>query len=332
MALFPIEPDRFRNRAAERLVPPRVEGTLKLRDGRRLGFAEFGPARGRPVFWFHGTPGARRQIPDGARMAAHEQGVRLIGIDRPGVGASTPHLYDRILDWADDFAVVADRLGVDDCALIGLSGGGPYALACCAAMPDRITAAAVLGGVAPAQGPDALPGGLVGRTMSLAPLLTRFRTPSALALTGFVWALRPVVSQVFELYARISPEGDRRVFARPEMKAMFLDDILSGSKPGMQAPVFDIILFWRPWGFSLRDLRVPIHFWHGDADNIVPLAHGEHMASLVPGAAVTVRPGESHLGGFAAAEEVLDKLFEMWETRAPAVTTPRTRYPEERGG
>jgi pimeloyl-ACP methyl ester carboxylesterase len=166
------------------------------------------------VFWFHGTPGARRQIPHAARIAAHARGVRLIGIDRPGVGSSTPHLYGRILDWADDFAVVADRLGVEECALIGLSGGGPYALARCAALPERITAAAVLGGVAPTKGPDA-----------------------------FVWALRPFTSPVYDLYARISPEGDRRLFARPEIKTMLFDDIQTDSFPGMRGPVFDLILF-----------------------------------------------------------------------------------------
>ena len=302
------------------LVQPRIEGALTLPDGRRLGFVEFGPARGRAVFWFHGTPGARRQIPDAARIAAHARGVRLIGIDRPGVGLSTPHLYDRIIDWADDFAVVADHLGVDECGLIGLSGGGPYALACCAALPHRIAAAAVLGGVAPTKGTDARTGGLVGRTACFAPLLTRLRTPAELGLASFVWAIRPFGSQVYALYARISPEGDRRVFARPETKAMLLDDIRTGSRPGMRAPVLDLLLFWRPWGFSLRDLRVPLHFWHGDADNIVPLAHGEHMASLVPGATLSVRPGESHLGGFGAADEVLDVLFQMWDTRSPPLT------------
>jgi pimeloyl-ACP methyl ester carboxylesterase len=302
------------------LCPPRIEGTVTLPDGRRLSFAEFGPARGRPVFWFHGTPGARRQIPVPARLAAHEQGVRLIGIDRPGVGASTPHLYGQILDWARDFAIVADRLDVGECGVVGLSGGGPYALACCAAFPDRVAAAAVLGGVAPTKGPDALGGGVVGRTAFLHPILERLHAPSSLGFAAFVWALRPFASPVFELYASLSPEGDRRVFARPEMKAMFIDDLLNGSKPAMRAPVLDLILFWRPWGFSLRDLRVPVRFWHGDADSIVPLAHGEHMVSLVEGATVTVRPGESHLGGFAAAEEVLDWLLEVWDADAPTLT------------
>jgi pimeloyl-ACP methyl ester carboxylesterase len=297
---------------AAELLTPRLEGTLTLPDRRRLGFAEFGPASGRPIFWFHGTPGARRQIPNAARVAAEAQGVRLIGIDRPGVGDSTPHLYDRVVDWADDFTVVADRLGVDGCGVIGLSGGGPYALACCAALPERIRAAAIVGGVAPAIGADATPGGVVGRTAAFAPLLTRLRTPCALTFAGFVWTLRPFASTAFDLYARLSPEGDREIFARPEIKAMFIDDLLNGSKPGMRAPVFDLILFWRPWGFALRDVRVPTHFWHGDADHIVPLAHGRHMASLVPGAQLTVRPGESHLAGFGAVHNVLDSLFGMW--------------------
>jgi len=295
---------------------------VTLPEGRRLGFVEFGRANGRPVFWFHGTPGACRQIPNAARQVALVRDIRLIGIDRPGAGTSTPHLYDRIIDWATDFAFVADRFEIDRCAVVGLSGGGPYALACCAALPDRVAAAAVLGGVAPSTGPDAAEGGLVGRTAVFGPLVSALRTPLSFGFATFVWSLRPFVSPVFELYARISPEGDRRVFARPDMKEMFLDDILKGSRPGLRAPVFDTILFWRPWGFSLRDVRVPVHFWHGDADNIVPLAHGRHMASLVRNATVTVRPGESHLGGFAAAEEVLEVLFEMWHGGLPTVTVP----------
>ena len=67
---------------AENLVEPRVEGNVALPDGRRLGFVEFGPARGRVVFWFHGTPGARRQIPHAARIAAHRDGVVRIGFGR----------------------------------------------------------------------------------------------------------------------------------------------------------------------------------------------------------------------------------------------------------
>ena len=63
----------------------RYEGAVDLRSGRRLGFAEFGPAHGHPIIWFHGTPGARRQIPPTAHRAVEELGLRIISIERPGV-------------------------------------------------------------------------------------------------------------------------------------------------------------------------------------------------------------------------------------------------------
>ena len=231
------------------ITPPRVEGTVKVGRGlRRLGFAEFGPADGRPFVWLHGTPGARRQIPQSARVVAEERGVRIVGIDRPGVGSSTPHRYGSLLDFTTDLAKVADHLGIERFGMIGLSGGGPYALASCYALPDRIAVAGVLGGVAPARGDDAPPGGFVGRIAPLGPLATTFRAPLSLGLTGLVWAMRPLASTAFELYARISPEGDQRVFARPEIKAMFLDDFLSGSRRGMAAPILDFLLFSRAVG------------------------------------------------------------------------------------
>jgi pimeloyl-ACP methyl ester carboxylesterase len=297
------------------ITPPRVEGTVTVGRLRRLGFAEFGPADGRPVVWLHGTPGARRQIPEAVRLQADELGIRVVGIDRPGVGSSTPYRYGSLLDFATDLTRVADHLRIERFAIIGLSGGGPYALASCYALPDRVMAAAVLGGVAPTRGDDAPPGGFVGRMAPLGPLATAFRAPLSLGLTAFVWAVRPVASPAFELYARISPEGDQRVFARPEIKAMFLDDLLTGSRRGMAAPVLDFLLFARPWGFSVRDITVPVRWWHGDADPIVPLAHGQHIVSLIPDAEIYVRPGESHLGGFGAADEVLPVLLASWDER-----------------
>ena len=292
--------------------PPRVEGTVRLADGRALGFAEFGQPNGKVVFWFHGTPGARRQIPPEARLAAQERGVRLIGIDRPGVGDSTPHLYPSLLAWANDIRCVADSLGIGRFGLIGLSGGGPYVLACAHALPERVVAGAILGGVAPTHGPEAPAGGLVQFAAQFEPLFAYLHEPLGVMLTMLIWALRPVASPMFNLFIRISPEGDRTVFERPEMKAMFIDDLMHGSRWGLRAPIYDLILFTRPWGFRLRDIRVPIRFWHGDADHLVPLAHGQLCAQLVPDSQIHVRPGESHLGGLAAAEEVVDAILSLW--------------------
>jgi pimeloyl-ACP methyl ester carboxylesterase len=289
-----------------------MEGGLELTDGRRLGYAEYGPAHGRPVLWFHGTPGASRQVPPQARHAARQLGVRLVAVERPGVGISTAHLYRCVLDWAGDIEEFADRLGLDRFGVVGLSGGGPYALACAHDMPDRVIAAAILGGVAPAIGADAASGGVVGLLPRMAPILALWRWPLGRGMRRLVQLLIPWADEATDLFLRVLPPGDQRVFADPAMRRMFLEDIVRGSRRQMEAIVLDGILFGRPWGFSLVDIRVPVRFWQGDADNIVPLSHGQHMAARVPDSQLRVRSEEGHLGGLAAALEVLDAILSFW--------------------
>jgi pimeloyl-ACP methyl ester carboxylesterase len=301
------------------ITPPHIEGRVELPDGRKLGFAEFGPPDGRPILWLHGTPGARRQIPQAARVVAADHGVRFVGVDRPGTGLSSPHLYGSILEHATDLQALADELRMEEMAVIGLSGGGPYALAAGHAMPDRVKVVGVLGGVAPTRGDDGIGGGLVGFADRFAPLFPPMRVPLGMVLSALPKVLRPIGNQAMALYARVSPPGDREVFGRPEIQAMFLDDLSDGARR-LRAPVDDVILFLREWGFSLRDVRVPVKWWHGDADNIVPLAHGRHCVERLPDAELFVRPRESHLGGFGAAEEVLETLLATWN-RAPSAVS-----------
>ncbi len=287
-------------------------GVYRLSGRRQLGFAEYGRADGVPIFWFHGTPGGRGQIAPAARVAAQDLGIRLIMLERPGIGDSTVHLFDDVAEWAADVEVIADQLGIERFACIGLSGGGPYVLACAARFPARMVAGAVLGGVAPTRGADAIGGGAIGLARHFAPLLQPVRGLAARALHLGTRFLLPLRSQLFDLYILISPAGDQRVFRRPEMKEMFLDDLVRSSRARFDAPILDLLLFARHWGFSLQELRVPIRFWHGDADNIVPLAHATHMARLVPDSELRVRHSESHLGALDVANEVFAALLECW--------------------
>ncbi len=323
------------------VAAPRIEGAIQLAGGRRLGFAEFGPPDGWPVLWFHGTPGARRQVPPPAQDAARDLGVRLIALERPGVGASTPHLYRAVLDWADDVREVIDRLGLGSIGLVGLSGGGPYVLACAHRMPERVVAGSVLGGVAPTRGPDAAPGGVVALAARFAPLLNLTRGPMARGLWLAARAAAPVSGAVIGTYARLAPEGDRRVLHDPAFAAMFVDDLVRGSRRRFSAPVSDLVLFTRPWGFSVRDVEVPIHFWYGATDNIVPPAHGEHLAELVPDSTLSISHDESHLSGFAAGRQVVEALVAHRPiagvppvasvTRIPASSSSRTSSPTSSG-
>lgn len=295
------------------IARPKLEGIIAVGDDRQIGFAEFGDPQGRAVFWLHGTPGARRQIPMEARVYAEERQIRLIGIDRPGIGSSTPYQYDTIAAFADDLRTIADTLGIDKFEVIGLSGGGPYTLACAAAMPDRVVAAGVLGGVAPVRGADAIGGGISTLISLAAPVIQVAGAPIRLAASQLIRLIRPVAEPALYAYARISPEADRQLLVRPEFKAMFLDDLLNGSRKQLAAPFADVVVFARDWGFRLDEVKVPVRWWHGDRDHIVPFEHGQHVVSRLPDAQLTHLPGESHLAGLGRAEEILGTMIEVWD-------------------
>ena len=297
------------------IARPKLEGKIAVGENRQIGFAEFGAPQGRAIFWLHGTPGARRQIPTEARVFAEHENIRLIGLDRPGIGSSTPYQYETVATFADDMRTIADTLGIDKMAIVGLSGGGPYTLACAAAMPERVVAAGVVGGVAPASGPDRIGGGLMALGSRVAPLLEVAGAPIRLAAMTLIQLIRPLAGPAADIYGLMSPPADRRLLARPEIKAMFLDDLLNGSRKQLSAPFYDIVVFARDWGFRLDEVKVPVRWWHGDADHIVPYAHGEHVVARLPDAEFYPMPGESHLGGLGRAEEILRTMIEVWDLR-----------------
>lgn len=293
------------------ITPARYEGRVPVRDGRVLGVAEFGPPSSEQnVVWFHGTPGARRQVPEAARRIADERGVRIVGIDRPGVGLSTAHLYHNLVDFTHDLEVALERLGIDRFAAVGLSGGAPYALAAAHTFgPVRVPRVGILGGVVPSGGEEGADGGLVSLATRFKSLLPLLAEPMGSFLTTFIRMAKPVGSQALDLYARFSPPGDRAVLAVPENKEMFIDDITSSGRHGMRAVAFDAVLFTRFWGFYMRDVQQPVTWWQGDEDNIVPLAHAEHAAHLLPDVELRIRKGDGHLGGLGISAEVLDTVL-----------------------
>jgi pimeloyl-ACP methyl ester carboxylesterase len=295
------------------LEEPRFEGSVRLRDDRRLGFAEYGPVTGRPLLWFHGTPGARRQIAPEARTLAHEHGVRIVCVERPGIGESTPHAYAALIDFADDIKQLCAALEIDRFAVAGLSGGGPYALACAHAMPERVVVVTVLGGVVPVVGPDAARGGANELIRAFSPLLERSWRPLGGVMQRLVRALERWADPATDLFARFMPPGDQAVFAEPATRRMFQEDMFIGSREQMHAIWLDARLFGREWGFDLRDVRVPAFLRYGDADIIVPLAHGEHLAKRLPDAELRVYSGEGHLGSLGASREIFEFVLERWE-------------------
>ena len=291
-----------------RTEKPRAEGRVHLVHGRRLGYAEFGDPSGDVVVWCHGTPGGRRQFPLLGRRAAEKRGLRVILVERPGSGLSDPHPYNSVAEWATDVAHVADALGAERLAVVGLSGGGPYALACAAVPPlaGRVAAVGVLGGVVPAVGPEASATGAIELARRFAPVLSTLRRPLAMAVSAVLLPIIPFGHLACQVYASTTPQGDQRVLRDPEMEGMFVDDLILAARGRLQAIVDDARLFGRDWGFRLSDVNVPVRWWHGDADPIVRLEGAQAAIERLPKAELVLRSEESHLGGFAAADEVLE--------------------------
>jgi pimeloyl-ACP methyl ester carboxylesterase len=276
---------------------------MELPDGRELAWLETGRPRGRPVFAFHGTPGSRRQVSfdEKAIVAA---GVRMIAPDRPGYGLSSFHPGRSIVDWAADVAVLADHLKLDSFAVVGVSGGGPHALACARMLPGRVTAAGIVSGVGPMGDPE-FDVGMVGFNRGL----TFLARQSPFLLVPLFWfqefSVRHWPDAALRAVAKRFPAPDVALLERADVQAAFFDDARHSSATAAQAATQDFVLFARDWGFRLQDVTVPSHFWHGDADRNVPMGHGRFMAARVPGAVLHECPGEGHLLYVNHLEEVL---------------------------
>jgi pimeloyl-ACP methyl ester carboxylesterase len=292
-----------------RVEKPPAEGQFRLSDGRGLGYAQFGDPTGPVVLWFHGTLGARRQFPALGRRAAENLGLRVIVVERPGTGLSDSHRYSAVTDWVADIAQVADALDAEQLGVVGMSGGGAYALACGALPPlvDRVATVGILDGTVPVVGPEAFAGGVTDVARRFNPVLTQLRRPLAVLSTVLLAPLIPFAHYAYRGYTRMWPEDDRRVLDDPEVEAIFVDDMVNAFRGRCLAMVDDARLLGRDWGFRLADVKVPVRWWHGESDHVVPIA-GVHAAmARLQDAELTVR-AESHLGGFSRIDEVLQHV------------------------
>jgi len=281
---------------------------FRLRDGRLLGYAEFGDPNGLPLIFCHGWGDSRfTRHPDDTRAAA--LGVRLITIDRPGFGRSDFQPRRTLLDWPIDVAQLADALGLERFALLGHSGGGPHALACALAMPDRLSAVGVACGFAPMDRPGALDG--MSRQMQQGVELFR-RMPwiARLLFASLPAQYRRNPGKAFEQqFGHGLPESDRAVLGRPDVYANVLAGAVEALRTGARGLAHEAPLFLgRPWGFRPEDIRAPVWLWYGDADTIVPPEMGRYLANTIPQSQLTIYPGEGHMLHITHWDEILHTL------------------------
>ncbi|MGE5139296.1 MAG: alpha/beta fold hydrolase [Rudaea sp.] len=269
-------------------------GTVRLKDGRALGYAEYGDPNGIPLLYFHGFPSCRLE-PDmpGVSDAARDAHARLIVVERPGFGLSDFQPRRRILDWPDDVTKVADHLALDCFVVLGLSGGGPYAAASAWKMPDRVLAAGIVSGIGPLAPPDALDGMRppVRLLFSIARQTPWLVPPAAWAM------MHAFVHPESDLYPRVDgdePEPDRLARSRPGVEEAFHRMQAGAFARGWQGVAHDLQLLGSPWGFPSEEIRIPVLIWHGALDNAVPVSHAQRLARQIGGSALCIYADEGH--------------------------------------
>ena len=286
-----------------------LDELVRLPDGRRVAIASHGDPLGRPLFLFHGIPVSRlgHEFTD---APAKERGVRVLCPDRPGIGLSDPKPGRTIHSYPNDVAAVADALGLERFAVLGLSGGGPYALACGAKLPERVTAVGVMAGVGPLDRPGAREG-LTGTDLRLLDLSSR-RPFLARTMLGVMAVLaRFAPSVMVERFVDELGEPDAS-FLREEKRELGAEGVMStmveAFRQGAGGLAEEYRLCAQPWGFALEEVRVPVWLWQGEEDRMTPVHHAQDMASRLPRAILRVLPGTGHLSLTQHFEAVLDAL------------------------
>jgi len=285
--------------------------TLKLDDGRILGYIETGDLKGRPLFLFHGLHSSRLEakcIED----EMYKKGIRLICFDRPGMGLSTFQKNREVLDIVDDVVALADSLGIEKFSVLGVSSGAKYALACAHKIPQRIYSCNVFSGASPME--------------FMTDDMPKYNRIFIMLIQYFPFLIYPVY---WFLYGRLSKRAsvsdkflknithvlddvDKKLFKEKEIKQSLLEAFHESYRQGSRGIAYDASFDIQrsSWGFSLEEIAFkPIHFWHGGLDKGVPFSMTKQMIDKVQNATLTFYPDEGHLSLiFNKVDEIMDLL------------------------
>ena len=280
-----------------------TEQSIKLADGRRLAYAEYGDPRGKPILYCHGNPGSRLdgQMMNQSLLEKHH--ARLIAPDRPGMGGSDFLPGRKISDWPADATALMDALQIERFAVLGVSGGGPYAEVCALKLADRLTAVGVASGVGPFEAPGATEGMGQGRYYLGAARLQPWLAEAFLGMmkSGMKHAKMSEMPGM--------PAADLAVLADPQIGESMKATTMESWQGGLKGTAWDATLAARPWDFKLEEIKMPVHLWQGECDRNVPAAMARYVAKTIPDCRAKFYPEEGHLSLLAHhLEEILEVL------------------------
>ena len=295
-------------RPAEISQMPRACQTLGLKDGRLLGFAEYGDPFGRPAFYFHGWPSSRLEAAP-ADQLARRMAVNLISVDRPGCGLSDHKPGRTLHDWPADVAQLADHRKVERFAVIGNSGGAPYAAACAAKIPERVTELLILCGLGPTDQRACVRPMMLSARFAICLARHAPRLAAWLAMFALRRLARPNVVLFPESTLGDLPECDRIALRKAAVRSALSAAVREAFRSGIRGPAWDGCVYAQRWPFNPLDIHAPTRLWHGEQDTIVPVEMGRFYAHSIPRCEATFYPDEGHFSlPFNRMEEIFDTV------------------------
>lgn len=279
-----------------------VDGVLALPDGRRVGYRVRGPRAGRQVVYFHGQPGCRLEadlIPD--RLLGGF-GLRVLSFDRPGMGRSDLIQAEDMMIGVEDAIHLADHVGIDRFAVIGVSAGGPPALAISAGHPERVDRTILVSASGEYDDDRYMHPADVAHFKQLREQGPEPLVPEYEAFRKSL--LADVEGTIARLFAAF-PEAERTWISSPPAKAPAAADFLESLAQGSAGHLRETEVRALPWSFNVASIRTPVRAFHGDADSLERLSNIQRIIDAVPDGALTVYPGGDHLSPWLHPEDFL---------------------------
>jgi pimeloyl-ACP methyl ester carboxylesterase len=274
-------------------------------DGRALTYLEVGDPNGPLVIHNHGGPSSRLEARLLADFASKNR-LRLICVDRPGMGQSSPQKARSYSGWADDLVTLADALGHHEFGLTGWSEGGPWALAAAAYIdPLRLRhVSSIAGGSYGTFGDNWAANHLSKVDAFGGTLAPRFKPGFHLMYATLGIAAKHFRSRFIEQVRKSVNEYDRQILLRPEIGAAFGDSCAERFAQGSDGLVCDAELLYRSWAFDVATIERPVHMWQGLDDQLVPDPINKAVADRMPGAIWHPVEGAGHFVAVGAGDDV----------------------------
>jgi len=256
---------------------------ISLADGRKLGFADYGQPDGIPIFLLHGTPGSRIWDFDKEPLISGA-GLRIITPERPGYGISDPLKTRTIKAYSRDIEQLATHLNIKRFHIAGLSGGGPYTLACASALPEMVLSVTLIGSAIPLNMDGFFEGmasgnKLVFRISKQMPFLLK----PLYSYTASVLRKKPE-KFIKQIHTQLCP-WDQAILRATEQKGnmeTLISHIKEAYRQGAEGVYRDSVLLAKPWQIDFQSIKPPIMLWHGEADTLMPVTPARHFAKVLP--------------------------------------------------